>query len=135
CTDLAEITTIARRAAALTTQLLTFSRQQPSQPRLLDLNAIVGRLESMLRRTIGEHIEMSTRLAPRLEAIEADPSQIEQVVMTLVVNARDAMSTGGRLEIRTSNVDVDAGLATELGIVARRYVLLAGDGDGCGMDR
>jgi GAF domain-containing protein/CheY-like chemotaxis protein len=98
----------AGRAVDLTRQLLAFSRKQVLQPTSLDLNGIITNLEQMLRRVIGEDISLVTTLDPALGHVRADPSQIEQVIMNLVVNARDAMPQGGRLSIETSHVDLDA---------------------------
>jgi signal transduction histidine kinase len=130
-----EVAKAAERAAGLTRQLLTFSRKQVLQPRVLDLNAIVADMEKMLRRLIGEDIELLTRLQPDLGATKADPSQIEQVLMNLVMNARDAMPAGGRLIIETANVEPD-----EIHDWRRKkaapepYVLLAVSDNGTGMD-
>jgi CheY-like chemotaxis protein len=107
--DLLEIKSAGARAAALTQQLLAFSRKQVLEPRVVDLNAIVSGIAKMLRRTIGEDIELVTRLSPDLGAVRADPVQMEQVILNLAVNARDAMPTGGRLTIETTNVRVPAG--------------------------
>ena len=102
--DLDEITKAANRAATLTHQLLAFSRKQMLQPVALDLNEVVASLMTMLRRLIGEHIEISVAPGSALGVITADPSQMEQVIVNLVVNARDAMPRGGRIEICTENV-------------------------------
>jgi len=107
--DLQEIKSAGTRAAALTQQLLAFSRKQVLEPRVLDLNTIVGGIARMLRRTIGEDIELVTRLAPDLGSVRADPVQMEQVILNLAVNARDAMPLGGRLVIETSNVTLGSG--------------------------
>ena len=96
----------ALRAAALTSQLLAFSRKQVLQPRTLDLNALVANLTVMLRRLIGEHVELRTTLSDRLGSVKADAGQIEQVVINLVINARDAMPSGGVLSIATDNVEI-----------------------------
>jgi len=130
-----QILKAAERAAGLTRQLLAFSRQQILQPRIVDLNGLVADMEKMLRRLIGEDVQLETSLDPDLGSIKADPGQIEQVLMNLAVNARDAMPDGGRLTIETRN--------TELGPddVARRpptraglYVMLAVTDSGMGMD-
>jgi PAS domain S-box-containing protein len=105
--SLEHVSAAAERAASLTRQLLTFSRKQVVQPRQLDLNAIVRDLYEMLRRVIGEQIVLSSELAESLPAIHADEGNIAQILMNLVVNARDAMPDGGRLTVRTEVVDVD----------------------------
>jgi two-component system cell cycle sensor histidine kinase/response regulator CckA len=105
---LEQILLAAGRGADLTRQLLAFSRQQPLQARTLDLNAMVTALEPLLRRLVTEDIALVTSLDPALYRVKADPSQIDQVLMNLVINARDAMSAGGRLTIETANVELDA---------------------------
>ena len=123
------------RAARLTGQLLAFSRKQVLQPRVLDLNTIVTNLDLMLHRLLGEHIKLETALAPELGAVKADPGQIEQVILNLVVNSRDAMPHGGRLVIETSNVDLDEVSAPILGeIKPGAYVRLTVKDTGCGMN-
>ncbi|HEX7627218.1 MAG TPA: ATP-binding protein, partial [Gaiellaceae bacterium] len=109
-----EIKKAAARAAALTGQLLAFSRRQVLQPRVLDLNAVVSDMDMMLRRLIGEDVELLTMLEPSLASIQADPTQLEQVIVNLAVNARDAMSNGGSVTIETANVDTDEGGFVEL---------------------
>jgi PAS domain S-box-containing protein len=106
---IADINEAARRAASLTQQLLAFGRRQFLQPRPLDLSTHVGAGIGMLKRLLGEDVELVTRLAPRLKAVKADPSQIDQVVINLAVNARDAMPRGGRLTIETRNEIVSEG--------------------------
>jgi PAS domain S-box-containing protein len=109
-----EIRRASDRAAALTGQLLAFSRRQVLQPRVLDLNATVGDMDMMLRRLIGEDVELVTMLGHDLAPVRADPTQIEQVVINLAVNARDAMPHGGSVTIETANVVVDDGAFVEL---------------------
>ncbi len=130
-----EIYKAGKRAAGLTRQLLAFSRKQVLQPRVLDLNAIVTDLTKLLRRTIGEHIEFSARLAPALARVKADPNQIEQILMNLAVNARDAMLHGGSLRVETTNLRVDEKLALQhTGLRPGEYVLLIVTDTGSGMD-
>jgi PAS domain S-box-containing protein len=125
----------ARRAAELTRQLLAFSRRQVLQPRILDLNAEVAETEKMLRRLIGEDVELVTRLDPALGRVRADPGQIGQVLMNLAVNARDAMPRGGVLRIETSNVDVDEAYAQDHApLEPGPYVQLVVADNGTGMD-
>jgi two-component system, cell cycle sensor histidine kinase and response regulator CckA len=134
--DVQEITEAADRAAGLTRQLLAFSRQQVMQPRVLDVNDVIGGLEKMLRRLIGEDVELLMTLDPRVEAINADPGQLEQVLMNLVVNSRDAMPVGGRLTITTSNSELSAeSAAGTLHPPAGEYVTLTVSDTGTGMSR
>jgi PAS domain S-box-containing protein len=124
-----------KRAAALTRQLLAFSRQQVLEPRRLDLNSIVNDIRPLLRRLIGEDIDLVTRLGCDLGAVHADPSQIEQVLMNLAVNARDAMPDGGTLAIQTSNIVCDAAdTHTQRSIGCGPYVMLTISDTGIGMD-
>src|SRR5205807_684482 len=117
-----------------TGQLLAFSRKQVLQPRVLQLNEVLRGMEKMLRRLIGEDIELSTVFEPALKRVKADPGQIEQVILNLAVNARDAMPRGGKLTIRTANVTLDQKTnfrqrALEVG----HYVMLAVSDNGVGM--
>ena len=130
-----EIRKAGERAASLTHQLLAFSRQQVLQPQILDLNALVTDMGKMLRRLIGMHIELTTNLATELGQVKAEQSQIEQVIVNLVVNARDAMPEGGQLLIETSNLDVNENLAGSLPFLQPGpYVLLTVKDTGIGMD-
>jgi len=125
----------AERAAGLTRQLLAFSRKQVLEPKVLDLNAVVSGMDEMLRRLIGEDIELQTDLARDLGRTRADPGQIEQVLMNLVVNARDAMPRGGRVTLETGNAEMDeAYVRDHLGARPGRYVSLAVRDTGLGMD-
>jgi PAS domain S-box-containing protein len=133
-TDLTEIALAAHRAAALTRQLLTFSRLQVREVKVLALNGVVTHIEKMLARIVGEDIDMTAVLAPQLGSIEADAGQIEQVLVNLVVNARDAMPNGGRLTIATVNVDIEGPQASQLGVAPGHFVMLAVSDTGCGMD-
>jgi two-component system cell cycle sensor histidine kinase/response regulator CckA len=131
-----QIKKAGQSAASLTRQLLAFSRQQVLEPRVLDLNAIVLNVEKMLRRLIGEHIDLRTTLDPALGSIKADQSQIEQVIMNLAVNARDAMPQGGKLMIETANVNLDEDYARlHPPQLPGAYVLLSVADTGMGMDR
>jgi two-component system cell cycle sensor histidine kinase/response regulator CckA len=133
--DLEQVRKAAHGAAALTRQLLTFSRQQVVEPRVISLNEVVESLEKILQRVIGEDVELATTLAPDLGAVRADVGQIEQVLMNLTVNARDAMPTGGKITIETANIEHDPDYARDRGGAAvRRFVMLAVSDTGCGMD-
>jgi nitrogen-specific signal transduction histidine kinase len=130
-----DILKAAARAAGLTRQLLAFSRKQVLQPRVLDLNAVVAEMEKMLRRLIGEDVQLITVFDESLEGVRADPGQMEQVLMNLAVNARDAMPRGGRLTIETANVDLDATYArSRPGVKPGPHVMLAVSDTGHGME-
>jgi two-component system, cell cycle sensor histidine kinase and response regulator CckA len=123
------------QAAALTSQLLAFSRRQVIEPQVLELNSVVSNLTKMLRRLIGEDIELSVALAADLDRVRIDPRQVEQILMNLSVNARDAMPHGGRVTIETANATVDEHFAQFTpGLTPGRYVLLAVTDSGLGMD-
>ncbi|MDD2903099.1 MAG: ATP-binding protein [Syntrophales bacterium] len=131
----AEIINTAEHASALTRQLLAFSRKQLTQPRLINLNELVADMEKMLRRLLGEDLDLITLLDPALGAVKADPGQMDQVIINLAVNARDAMPRGGRLTIETENVLLDEAYAREhLEAVPGPYVLLTVSDTGSGMD-
>ena len=130
---IAEIRSAATRAASLTRQLLTFSRKQKRQPKAIALNAVVTGLERMLTRIVGEDIAMSALIAPDLGTIEADPGEVEQVLMNLVVNARDAMPAGGKVLLETANTIVDDAQGRRIGLPAGAYVTLSVTDTGCGM--
>jgi PAS domain S-box-containing protein len=133
--ELDEILRAGERAAELTRQLLAFSRQQVRAPTVLSLNDVIGRMDRMLRRVIGEDVELRCVPAPNLDTIEADAGQVEQVIMNLVVNARDAMPEGGRLVVQTSNVLVDHAFArTHVGLVPGPHVMLTVADTGVGID-
>ena len=134
--EIEEINTAGARAAALTRQLLAFSRKQVLQPRVLELNAVVTNMERMLHSMIRENIELRTVLLPQLGRVLADPGQIEQVIMNLAINARDAMPHGGRLTIETTNVELNEAYARRLlTVTPGPHVLLAVSDTGCGMDK
>ena len=131
-----EIAKAGRRAAALTRQLLAFSRKQVIQPVALDLNSATRELEKMLRRLIGEHIDITFQRDPALGPVKMDPGQVEQVLMNLCVNARDAMPDGGKLCIETSNVELDETYAKQIGfVVPGPYAVLSVSDTGCGIDQ
>jgi PAS domain S-box-containing protein len=132
--DLDEIIHAGRRAASLTRQLLAFSRRQILQLKVLSLNTIVADLDKMLRRLIGEDVELRTVLDPALGLTKADPTQVEQVIMNLAVNARDAMPRGGSLVIETRNADLDENYArNHADVQPGRYVMLSVSDNGVGM--
>ncbi len=135
CEHALEIEKAGQRAASLTKQLLAFSRQQVLTPAVLNLNSLATDMEKMLPRLLGEDIEVSLTLDPELGNVKADQSQIEQVIMNLAVNARDAMPTGGKLKVQTSNVELDQAYTwNHPGSKAGEYVLLTVTDTGMGMD-
>jgi len=134
--NLTEIIKATERAASLTRQLLAFSRKQILEPKILDLNAVVKDMSRMLRRLIGEDFELVTDLAADLARVKADPGQVEQIIMNLVVNARDAMPQGGKVRIKTENVVVDETYASHhMPMQPGEYTMLAISDTGTGMDR
>jgi signal transduction histidine kinase/CheY-like chemotaxis protein len=134
--DLEEIARAGQRGADLTRQLLMFSRQEVVAPRVLDLNVAVANLDKLLRRIVGEDIELAYHRTEVPELVQADPSHIDQVIMNLVVNARDAMPAGGKLTVETRSVVLDEDYArVHLGVEPGPYVVLAVSDTGTGMDR
>ncbi len=133
--NIEEIAKAGERATSLTRQLLAFSRRQVLVPQILDLNTVVGNMSKMLRRLIGENIELIVHAGENLGRIKADPGQIEQVIMNLAVNARDAMPAGGELTIETSNVELDDTYARlHATVTPGSYVMVAISDSGMGMD-
>jgi PAS domain S-box-containing protein len=135
-TEMEEIRRAGLRAADLTRQLLAFSRQQVLEARVLDLNQSVGKMEKILRRLLGEDVELTMHPAPGLWSIKADAGQIEQTVMNLAVNARDAMPQGGALILETANIELgDEDVYAHLGVIPGSYVMLSVTDTGTGMDK
>jgi signal transduction histidine kinase len=133
--EVEEITKAAESAASLTRQLLAFSRKQTLRPVVSDPNLLVSDVSKMLRRLIGTGVELVTVLKPEVGLVSVDSTQIEQVLMNLVLNARDAMPKGGKVVVETKNVELDAASDAEhLGVPAGRYVMLAVSDTGCGMN-
>ena len=133
--DILEIRKAGQRASNLTRQLLAFSRKQVFEPRVLDLNALIAESSRMLARLIGEHIRFVTELDPGLASVRADPGQVEQVIVNLVVNARDAMPEGGALTMRTGNAEVTAASARDhFGVAPGHYVVVCVADTGVGID-
>jgi len=126
----------ARRAAKLTQHLLAFARRQPLEPRLLEVNRLIREISDMLRRTLGEQVELETVLGAGLWDVEADPVQLENAMLNLGVNARDAMPAGGKLTIETHNSSLDDSYVAGVpeGLAAGQYVMIAVSDTGCGMD-
>jgi len=132
--DVEQIRKAAKQAAALTSQLLAFSRRQPLQPKVLSLNEVILGTEKMLRRLIGEDIELVTVLDPDTSLVKADPAQVEQVVMNLALNARDAMPNGGTITIRTENAALDKRKCRSIRDARPgTFVRLCVEDNGCGM--
>jgi len=130
-----QIQMASQRASSLTRQLLAFSRKQMLAPKILNVQGVVAEMEKILRRLIGEDIQLETSSAPDLGLVRADRSQIEQVILNLAVNARDAMPHGGRLTIETANVELDSSYSHPPAVLSPgRYVMLAVTDNGCGMD-
>jgi two-component system cell cycle sensor histidine kinase/response regulator CckA len=133
--DLEEIRSAGERAAALTRQLLAFSRRQMLQPQIVDINTLVRQLEKLLHRLLSEDIVLVTALAPDLHTVKVDPASIEQVLVNLAVNSRDAMPEGGQLTIETANVELDSAYAeTHVTVIPGQYVMLAVGDTGEGID-
>jgi CheY-like chemotaxis protein len=132
--EVLEIRNAGERATSLVRQLLAFSRKQMVRPQVLDLNSVVAGVSKMLRRLIGENVELLTELDPALPLVKADPGQIEQIVMNLAVNAGDAMPWGGKLTVETRTVDLDqAYAARHLGVQPGRHAMLAVSDTGHGI--
>jgi two-component system, cell cycle sensor histidine kinase and response regulator CckA len=132
--DVNDILCAGQRAAGLTRQLLMFSRQQVLEPRILDLNETLENMDKILTRVLGEDIELVTHRAETLGRIRADPSSLEQVIMNLAVNARDAMPTGGRLTLETANADLNDEQRRRIGLQPGPHVMIAVTDTGTGMD-
>src|SRR5262249_24323850 len=133
--DIGEIEKAAQRAATLTQQLLAFSRKQVLQPKIINLNEIASDISKMIRRLIGENIAVSTRLARDLGNVQADPNQMEQILLNLAVNARDAMPDGGKLILETANYEfTEADVNHHFEMAPGSYVMLAVSDTGVGMD-
>lgn len=134
--EIEEVVKAGERASSLVSQLLAFSRKQMVAPKVLDINAIVRDLHKLLGRLIGEDIELSIRLSPELHNVKADQGQIEQVMLNLAVNARDAMPQGGSLVIETGNAYLDRRYCQEhIGVEPGNYTMIAVGDTGCGMDK
>jgi PAS domain S-box-containing protein len=133
--EVEEIRKAGKRAASLTRQLMAFSRKQVLQPKVLNLNTIISNVGNLLKRLIGADIELDTFLMEELGSVKADPGQVEQILMNLAINSRDAMPGGGKLTLETSNLEINEDYIREKAIVhAGQYVTLAVSDTGCGMD-
>jgi two-component system, cell cycle sensor histidine kinase and response regulator CckA len=134
--DIEEIRNAGRRAADLTRQLLMFSRQQVLEPKVLDMNEVLSGMDKMLKRILGADVDLVSLSSPRLGSVRADPGSLEQVIVNLAVNARDAMPTGGKLTMETANVALDEEYARKhVGVQPGPHVMLAVTDTGTGMDR
>jgi signal transduction histidine kinase/CheY-like chemotaxis protein len=131
--DVRQIRLAAQRATELTRQLLAFSRREVIHPRIIEPNKLVGDMEKLVRRTLGEHIGLATHFGDGLPAVRVDPSKLEQVVLNLVVNARDAMPEGGTLRLATADITLDAADAEQESLPPGRYVAISIADTGCGM--
>jgi signal transduction histidine kinase len=132
--DIEEIKRAGERASAMTNQLLAFSRKQVFQTRIVDVNTVVIEVKKLLQHVLGEDIELAGILDPALEPIEVDPGQLEQVIMNLAINARDAMPMGGKLTIETANVELDDDPLSHVDVQPGPYVLLSVTDTGVGME-
>ena len=134
--NIEEIRKAGERAAALTRQLLAFSRKQVLQPKVLDMNSIIADMKIMMHRLIGEDIDLLTALEPSLGRVKADPNQVEQIILNLAVNARDAMPGGGKITIETANAELDsADVKRHMDVQPGLYVMLAVRDNGCGISQ
>jgi CheY-like chemotaxis protein len=134
--EVSEIEKAAQRAATLTNQLLAFSRKQVFRPQSLNLNNVIVDLQHILQRLLGEDIELVTRFDPNLGAVNADPGRLEQVIVNLAVNSRDAMPAGGRLTIETANIELDSAYTSRFSEVkAGAYIMMAVSDNGIGMEK
>jgi two-component system cell cycle sensor histidine kinase/response regulator CckA len=132
--QVSEIQAAGERAAHLTSQLLALSGKQTLHPKILDLNTVVSNICQTLPRLLGHNIEVSLQLSPALGEVHADPVQLEQVLVNLADNARDAMPNGGRLAIKTYSSELDEHLAPLVGVPPGRYLVIALSDTGCGID-
>jgi PAS domain S-box-containing protein len=131
--DMDQLLSATRRATTLTRQLLAFGRRQVLKPRLLDLNTLTRNMEKMLQRLLGDGFELHVELAPSLAMVKADESQLEQIILNFVVNARDAMPSGGSITIRTRNLRIEGQAESELGFGHGDFVVLSVEDNGVGM--
>ena len=134
--DIEQVQVAAQQAIRVTRQLLTFARHEVTTPEIIDLNEAVESAGKLLRRALGEHIELTIAAEPTLWRVKADRGQLEQVLVNLAVNARDAMPSGGQLTIDTANIDVDDAIASQRpGLAPGRYARLRVSDSGTGMDK